>query len=75
VLRSFSRLALSARGLNKDPTVWLDGARPIPNYQLSNYMSLTNSVPTVSNISILSQRGIGCYDTSVDNCSMLETFF
>ncbi len=28
------RLALLARGVNKDCTVWLDGARPPPNFQI-----------------------------------------
>ncbi len=31
------------RGVNKDPTVWLDGARPPPMYNFKNNMSLTNS--------------------------------
>ncbi len=26
-------------GLIKDSSVWLNGARPPPNYQLSNYMT------------------------------------
>ncbi len=30
-------------GVNKDPTVWLVGARPPPMYVFKNYMSLTNS--------------------------------
>jgi hypothetical protein len=28
MLRSFSLPALPARGINEDPTCWLDGARP-----------------------------------------------
>ncbi len=33
----------SLEGLNKDPSLWLGGARPASNHLLSNYMSLTNS--------------------------------
>ncbi len=29
--------------INKDPTVWLNGARPHPKYVYKNKMSLTNS--------------------------------
>ncbi len=43
LLGSFSRLALSARGFDKDPTIWLDGAGPTPKYVFKNNMSLTNS--------------------------------
>ncbi len=43
LLGSFSRLALSARGFDKDPTIWLDGAGPTPKYILKNNMSLTHS--------------------------------
>ncbi len=43
MLRSFSRSALLARGIHKDYTTWLDGARPSPKYVLKNNMSLTNS--------------------------------
>jgi len=42
--KSFSQVALLARGgVNKDSTVWLDGARPPPKYAFKNNMSLTNS--------------------------------
>ncbi len=37
MLRSFSHLALPAWGINKDLTVWLDGARPPPEYAFKNY--------------------------------------
>ncbi len=30
-------------GINKDATIWLDGARPPPKYVFKNNMSLTNS--------------------------------
>ncbi len=30
-------------GINKDTTVWLDGARPPPTYIFKNTLSLTNS--------------------------------
>jgi hypothetical protein len=33
----------SQGGINKDPTVWLDGARPPPKYIFKNNMSSTNS--------------------------------
>ncbi len=42
-LRSFSLSALPARGLNKDPTLLLNGARPPPKYVFKNNMSLANS--------------------------------
>jgi hypothetical protein len=33
----------SAGAINKDPTVWLDEARPHPKHVFKNNMSLTNS--------------------------------
>jgi hypothetical protein len=42
-LRSFSQPALPARGINKDPTLLLNGARPTPKYVFKNNMSLANS--------------------------------
>jgi hypothetical protein len=30
-------------GINKDPTVWLDGTEPPPKYVFKNDISLTNS--------------------------------
>jgi hypothetical protein len=41
MLRLFSRLALLARGINKGPSVLLDGARPPPKYVFKNNFSLT----------------------------------
>jgi MFS-type transporter involved in bile tolerance (Atg22 family) len=43
LLRPFFQQVLPARHTNKDPTVWLDGARPPPKYISQNNMSLTNS--------------------------------
>jgi hypothetical protein len=43
MLRSFSPPASPARGINKDPPVWLDGARPPPKYVFKNNMSWMNS--------------------------------
>ncbi len=39
MLRSFSQLASPAGGINMDPTVWLDGARPTPKYVRKIMMS------------------------------------
>ncbi len=36
-------MTLPVRGLNKDPTFCIDGARSLPNYHLSNNMSSTNT--------------------------------
>ncbi len=30
-------------GIKKDPTIWLDGARPPPKYVFKNFMCLANS--------------------------------
>ncbi len=43
MLRSFSQTALLARGINKDLTVWLDGARLPHKYVFKNNMSSMSS--------------------------------
>jgi hypothetical protein len=41
MLRSFSWPTFTAVVISKDLTVWLDGAKSNPNYQISKYISLT----------------------------------
>jgi hypothetical protein len=60
-LRSFCWPDLLARGLTKDPTVWIGGARPPLNYQcfIKSYVidkvkKLTNSVPLFFSITLRS---------------------
>ncbi len=54
---SYAQIILLARGLNKDANVWIDGARPQPNYQcfiklneFDKVKKLTNYVPLFYNI-------------------------
>ncbi len=43
MLISISWQALQPIGYQKDPTIWLYGARPPPKYFFKNNMNLTNS--------------------------------
>ncbi len=45
MVRLFSQPALPARGISKDPTLWLDGAKPLLKYVFKNkseFAELTN---------------------------------
>jgi hypothetical protein len=39
----FSDRLCEPGGINMDPTLWLNGARPSPKYVFKNNMSLSNS--------------------------------
>jgi hypothetical protein len=56
MLRSFFRLALLTKGggLNKDPTVWLDGATPLSKY-ICKYKKIVN-LSGISKLSWTIQR-------------------
>jgi hypothetical protein len=43
MFRSFFEPTLLVRGINKDPTIWLDRARPPPKYVSRYNINLTNS--------------------------------
>ncbi len=63
MLRSFFRIALATRVLNKDYTVWLDGARLPPSY-IWNYLKKSWNTPRVLKCLMINK---GFHDKIVKN--------
>ncbi len=58
MLRSFSWPAKLARGINKDPTVWVDGARPHPDYIFKNNIIVDLRLVVRSDMSLMRKTDV-----------------